>query len=355
MRANRKGNVAIKVALMLVVLLSAAAFGVDLPFAHVVQAELQNVADASSHAAAAQIDGTAAGLTSAIATAKSVAGQNYAGGAPFVLNDADIETGIWDGTTYTVSSDPALVNTIRVQARLPTLGLFFAPVMGTTTVDVGGESYGLRDIAPAGSADCFLPLALPLCLVEQWEKDGLQDVVLRTNPPAVDNVGWALPNGSVNAANAIDQLGDCNQAGTASVGDPVYLMNGTAASVYSELVDQIIDSDTNWRNDWWGTQPSRMTGSAIPSADYGNTLEGIVMVFDGGPGFCDDTSQFNSNYPLVGFAYGGIYDVKTSGGAAARQLNMRLDTSSQRIIQGTPGGIDLGIMAWAPPVMVQPH
>lgn len=354
MRRHRRGNAAVIVGLCAVVLFGAAAFAIDVPYARLVKVRLEDVADAAAHAATAQLDGTDAGIANARALAKTIAASHTVAGAPVALADGDIVPGVYDKATgtFTASADASAVNAVRVNATRPDLALFFAPVaFRRETVEVGGRSATMHETGPAGRADCYLPLALPSCLVDRWTRDGLQDVALKTNPAGIDNAGWARIGSPPNAAFTRTQIADGCSDGAAQVGDDVYLQNGSVANAYTEIAAAVSTSDTTWTTARWGAQPARDgSKSRVNATDWGKTLEGVVLVFDGGETYCQGGGgSFNGSEPLVGFVWGAIYDV-WSGSASQRTLWMRLDVVNEHVDgKYTGGGIDLGLAAWEPP------
>jgi hypothetical protein len=353
----REGNIATIVALGAVVLLSFAALTIDLGYGRLVQQQLENASEAGARGGSLKLDGTEAGLTAARITAASMAAQNIAGGGSVVLADEDIVLGVWDATTgtFTPSSDPLQVNTVQVRARIDALGLFLTPAaFARDTIPVSGMTRAMAMSQGAGEVQCYIPLALPDCVVDREGVEGIQDLTLQLNPPGVDNVGWGRANGSPSASWARDMFGDCESSGAASVGDPVGLGNGAMIPALTELVTQINGSDTTWDPTKWGTLPARMTGSSITPPNYGRTFEGPIMVVDTGDEYCTGSGgSWTGNRPLKGFMWASIYDVKNSGGAVAeRNIRLRVDTSSLHDLGTSSGGPDYGVVSTTP-VMVR--
>ncbi len=358
---SRSGNIAVILALLLTVLLGFAALTIDIGYARVIQAQLQNTSEAAAHAGTLDLDGTEEGLTAARATAVRVAGQNRVAGEPFALagnasNDAagELVLGIWDeeARTFTASEDAASVNTVQVRAALASVGMFFSPVaFGRASIPVAAVTRVMAIDSGAGAVECFIPLALPDCLIDLDEVDALQDLTLKLTPTGVDNVGWGRPNGNVNAAWTRDQMNDCDQDGEAAVGDPVFLQNGAIGSAMQALATRISTSGTTWDVSRWGALPARMAGSSISAANYGKTYEGPVMIFDGGDEYCTGSGgAFNQSEPITGFLWGALYDVKASGNP--KDLKLRLDVESDHNMGTSGGGPDYGVIAQAAPRMI---
>lgn len=357
------------VALSAAVLFSVAAIAVDLGYGRMVRVELQNAADAAAHAAVQRLDGTSAGLSSARTVAVQVAGENQAGGEAVRLDantgnasDGDLVLGVWDADagTFTPSTDPALVNAAQAHARIPTLGTFFAPVFGRTSLAVGATSIMVAEHGGASEVECYLPLAIPDCLIGyHGGVEEMTDITLSLSPAGVDSVGWGRANGTPNANWSRDMITSCDEEEEAEVGDPVGLQNGVATSALQALVDAISTSSTEWREDTWGEIPSQLQRSDVPREDYGNTVEGAVLVFDGGSSYCTGNGgSFNGTETIVGFMWGAVYDVQLPGSGRGRgsssvgTIRMRLDTVEDYNVGTAGGGPDWGVLGSSPPRMV---
>ncbi|MFZ5476865.1 MAG: pilus assembly protein TadG-related protein [Myxococcota bacterium] len=357
MRVYRRGNIALTVALSAAVIFSFAAVAIDLGYARVVRVELQNGADAVAHAAATKIDGTAEGLTAATASGHGVAGRNEAAGAPVTLAEDGLQLGIWDHDTaaFTASNDPMLVNAARAETRVPTLQTFFARIFGRTSVEVGARSVVTREHGGASEVECFLPLAIPDCLIDYHGGiASLADVTLGLSPSGIDGIGWACANCGPSAEGSRTQIEDCESMGPASVGDPVGLQNGVATSPMTALADAVTSSATRWRTSTWGTLPSPLVGSAVPSSAFGNTFEAAIIVFDGtAGGYCSgDGGAFNGTATITGFMWASVYDVRTSGGGDDPTIRMRLDPLGEHLVGTEGGGPDWGVLGTSPPRLV---
>jgi Flp pilus assembly protein TadG len=168
MRFRRRGAIAVFAAFLVVILVGMVAFAVDTGYVVLTRTELQSAADAAALAGADPLmnasvqyqmagqnpqnakngyQGTILGnaMASARTQAKQFAANNSAGGvSSLTLNDSDIEFGFTDASyNYTAynSKSPVFPNTIKVTLRRDStangaLGLFFAPVIGTSTVNV---------------------------------------------------------------------------------------------------------------------------------------------------------------------------------------------------------------------------
>jgi Flp pilus assembly protein TadG len=169
-RSRRRGAVTPLMAVLIIPLLAMMAFAIDLGWIDVTQSDLQNAADAAALAGAEQLISDSNNLngyvqyslagqmqqssilstaeTNARQAAKNYASYNSAGGvSSLVLNDSDIEFGFTDAQGNYTAAPPysGFPNTVKVtlrrdgQANGP-LGLFFAPVIGTTSVNLQAKA-----------------------------------------------------------------------------------------------------------------------------------------------------------------------------------------------------------------------
>lgn len=363
--SGRRGNVATVVALSMTGLIGFAALTIDMGYARMVHQQLENTSEAAARAGAARLDGTDEGMVAAREAAVTLAAANPAGGEIVVLdpnpgNDpaGDVVLGVWDDEagTFVPSDDPVVVDTVQVRARLAEVRLFFARVaMERASTPVSARTRAVAPVAPATATDCYIPLALPSCIVYREGTEGLQDLDIQLNNPAADDVGWGRVNGSPNANWSRDQMLDCQQGGEAAIGDPVTLQNGSVVSALGAVADRISTSDTRWDPEKWGTLPSRMSGSSITPANYGKTYEGPLPVFESPPEYCIGSGgSFTGSYPLVGFVWASLYDVRNAGAISDRTVKLRVDTTRTYDF-GTSwgGGPDWGALTYAPPRMVR--
>lgn len=347
---NRRGNAAFT-SVTILVLIGFGALTLDIGRARVVQAQLKNAAEAGAHAGVAELDGTTAGMTAAVDAAVDLAGLNTADNQAVAIDASDVTLGVWeDGDGFTESADPAEVNAVRVDLQDANVEPIFAGVaFGRDTLGAAAASIAVRgETEGAGATDCFLPFALPLCIFDGRTDEALNLIDLKLQPATGDNIGWGSPWGTPSTSMIIDQLtGECDN-GEVEIGDRLWLGNGSNASALSQVASSVSSSSTRWDASNWGAQPGRMTGSAISSSNYGKTLEGVILLFDGGPAYCDNnaaTGNWNPSTPatVAGFAWGAVYDVKTSGSASSRNIKMRLEMLDEYEFGTEGGGPDNGV------------
>jgi hypothetical protein len=374
-RSSRKGSVAVLVLLLLGVLLGMAALVVDLGYQQMVKRQLQGAADAAAMSATPLLNGTATGLDNARNTAVAIAALSTVGGSPLLLNanagnaeSGDVVLGRWANGSFTPSMNPALVNAVRVRARQTSLPVFFsAPAFGQSSLGAYRDVIALQgEPSGAGGVPYYLPFGLASCTLNSRTDSQILNMTLVLNPAGADNTGWALTQtaSASNIATHIETMvacmqeygesGSVSEACTSSTTeDTLYLNNGTMTSAFTALVNAF-EFGLPWDSDTWGTLPARNASSAIPVSRYGKTITGPVPVFAGDSSYCSGGGgRWNRTQTITGYVWGAIYDVRTSGGASSKNIWMKLDTSSYRMIATSGGGTDYGIATFTRGVLVQ--
>lgn len=354
----RRGNYSGMLIFSLPAVIGAGAVVVDLSTQKVVRAQLQAVADISAMAGTEALDGTNEGLERARARAGRAAARNEVNGRTVSVSAEDLLTGVWDPEREEFVDDvPAEdVDTMQVSVGDSDIATTLARLaFQVDSMSARGASTGFRPPDEAASAiGCYLPIGIPSCLFDAYSEEQINGLTLVINPPQVDSMGWARVGAHPNANFVKNQLEDCEQDGVIEVGDEVGLMNGVVTSALQALDTQIVASDTVWDGEW-GPQPARMSGSSLSASEYGRTLEGAIIVFDGGDGYCEGSGgQFNGYQPLVGFAWVAIYDVRSSGSSSQKNIKMKIDTYVDRSVglRGG-GGIFAGVTWQAPPMLIR--
>ena len=311
------------------VILGVGSLTIDLGYARTVQQQLQYVADAAALGAARSLDGTAAGIANAHGQARRVASANVVAGQALVLDansgntpDGDVVIGAWVEGVFTPTTDSAVANAVHVRARAIGISTFFAGVaFGTDSLTAGARSTARAVSAPAGGVSCFLPVAVPLCELQNMGKTG---------QTSVDNVAWVRPRSSPNLGWLGRQLAACTADGPTTVADTAYLQDGVETALATHLT------------------------SAISASHYGKTLEGPMIIFDGGPSLCAPSGgNYTRDYPTVGYVWGAIYDLKAAGPTASRKLYVQADTTTLRALGTQAGGVTAGITVTASAVLVE--
>ena len=355
LRRDRGASTSIQLALSLTTILGAGALVVDIGFARLVHCQLQGAVDAAAHGGVGYLDGTTEGMDLARQGAVDLAALNLVNGEGLALDPSeDVELGFWDGEAFIESNDPDQVDAVRVTGNASNLKTWLARVaFGTESLATNAQAIAvLPPVEHAGAIDCYLPLAVPECLFDKHPDDTIIDVDLELQNDSNDNAGWALLGSNpASASNIRDHINNCQQDGEIEILDTTQLNNGTLTSALSELADAIIDSETTYDEETFGPMDAPYDKSDVDKAGaYGNTLEGPLIVFDGGED-CDNV-KFNQDSEVSGFVWGAVYDVQSKGAARDKNIAVRLDTVHEFDVATAGGGdLDTGVV-YQPPIML---
>lgn len=352
----RRGGTILIVALCLTVLMGFLALVVDLGYSRLIRAQLQMGAEAASLAASQELNGTEEGMEAAVSAAITFAEQNTVGGEPLAITSGDVELGVWDGTDFTSSTDASAVNAARVNPTLDGVPTFFGKVaFESDDLTVHGKATTTKVFGGAGAVECFLPFAIPSCLLEdRYDLDTINyvDLTLKTSSAVFDTMGWARPGTTTPSATWIrSQILNCTYDGETEIGDSIGLNNGAITTAMTALASEINNSDTSWDTDTWGTQPSRHTSSLVTAANWGKTLEAPIIVFEDDT-YCTTGGSFTGNEIISGFVWGAVYEVANGSGTSNKFVRMRLDTQNIYSYGTKDGGPDYGIIYEGAPTFV---
>ena len=211
--SDQSGAMAVMVALLMVVLLSAGALGVDYGYMAWVQGELQKAADAGALAGAGVLGSdTNPDWATGQAAATSFVQQNKAGGE--ALTDCQVDYGYWSKLSHTLQSSGITPQTTDVPAIRVTIQkssgnnggpvqLLFAPIFGVKTFDLSA-----RAVAKLNSSSGI------------WS-------ILETGTGKVTISGAAVVNGSV----GVNSGGNLTMSGSTIVKGEAYLNTGASKSL----------------------------------------------------------------------------------------------------------------------------
>lgn len=147
----RKGAVVVLAAVLMIPVMAFVAFTVDVGYLALEKSRLQATADACALAGVPELPQ----MDAVAAVAQQYAELNYHH-AENILNNEDLEPGIWDEDTRTFTpSDPAVANALRLTVRRSqengnSLNLFFAPVIGIQTASVSARATAIEDPSLCG-------------------------------------------------------------------------------------------------------------------------------------------------------------------------------------------------------------
>jgi Flp pilus assembly protein TadG len=186
---NSRGAVAVMVAIMMTVLLAMAAAALDIGHALVARNELQNSADAGALAGARALGILYEGMTPAamgtyqlsggdaatIKTAvQSTAVLNAAAGVNITVNAGDVQIGLWDSATRTLTPTVNQPRSVRVITRRDgtangPISTFLAGVIGMTSMNVSAAATAeLTAIGSTPPAALDLPVAISQLFFSQY-------------------------------------------------------------------------------------------------------------------------------------------------------------------------------------------
>lgn len=307
---------------------------VDLTVGRISRVELKNATEAAAHAGTRMLDGTAAGIARAKATAETIAGHNRALGqsllvSPSGARDGYIQVGYWSGGRFVASEvDPKRVTAVRVSALRPSTRTFLHHVVdpsGSLSTRGGATAIG----GGLGASSCPIPIAIPSCEITSATMCSLN---VTFGPDTNDSAGWGLIGSSRPNANTLrDAINNC--ADHSTIDDVVTLNNGQVTSAAQALASKVGSSADRWSSSW-GPEPARSSHSGLSASEYGRVLNGQIIVFDD-PANCHGTKYNGSSLDVVGYMQVAIYDVDTTGAAGSRSVRWHSYCETSR---GTGGG-----------------
>jgi hypothetical protein len=351
---RRTGSIAVLGTVLLVSVVGVTAVGVEGTLAWITRMELQNALDAGTKAGAAFLDGTSDGITLATQNAVAIANRNTAGGQALAITAADVETGVYtSGVGFAPGGVAADVNALRILHSVD-LGTSFANgAFATPVFRPTATAIGLRAAVGAGEADCVLPIAVPLCVIEDLAEAGtVEDTTFVFGSTGVNNAAWVGDSTTTPSASWLQSQiqsivdGTCAGGDTLSVGTQVGLNNGVVVPALNEIDAAIESSTATWSSSIWGSLPAQWSDSDVDPAKFGHVIESTIVIIDP-PGWCDaGGGPLSGDAPIVGFVKGAVYDVHWQGGAApTKRFGMRLDLTT--ISEGSDvGGPNYGVVSY---------
>jgi len=283
---NERGTVLLFMLGTLFFLLVFGGFAIDLSFFSVVRSELQRSMDAAALAGAGQL-----GLNDSVfpavrqeswkfadlnSTRANVSELNPTGAINLDQNtgnadpDGDIVLGVWDGATFTPSTDGTQVNAVQCQyaTEVPTS---FLRILGFNTLPVSARAIAVANppnALPEGV--CAFPAGVTTCTYQDagaFTSQGCGTPMTFINssgpPPDGNTAAWVNPDGTGtpnanmvrNALDAVANGDTCSSSLT--VGDDVGTNNGMVQSVMNTLEGHFITKYTE----------SEASGAPIPVND----------------------------------------------------------------------------------------
>jgi hypothetical protein len=348
----RRGNAAFS-AVTIVATMGFGALAVDIGLVRVARTQLQTSLDAAALSGATELDGTAQGIGDAALRVLEYADYNEVLKEGVDVDPTNVEIGTWDAdaTAFTVwapGEDPLTVNAVRVSHTVPAISAVLASVaFGIGGFQVEATSLAVRPprAGPAEETECFLPFAVPDCNLRGLGGNANPEPFKFTfSPTPSDTVAWGDPSANPSSSGVRDQLlGQCEQ-GKISRGDMVFTNEGSHSSALQALADilnQRTEAETaRWDPHMLGAMPARdgtdanaPKDSAVSTANWGTTLQGIVPLVDAGDN-CEGVN-FPGEFPITRFAWAVVYDVMDKG--SSKNVYMMLDLLSPHDTWGEAG------------------
>lgn len=258
------------------------------------------------------------------------------------------------------------------------------------TLSTAAAAMAVRSVGgPAGSVDCYLPIALPSCAFDE-EKSSLV-----VGPGNQDTMGWVVFGGEPASNSNVDNVllnGDCGN-GVAVDDDNMRLRNGVGnnASTIKEILNGQKDSPfaSHWLTEM-GTSPPERDGistfchpddtvcsgtkgntkplkSAVTAENWGRVIGGAIAIVGrkDGEDSCNENGKPNwewnngkngaSALEVKGFSWAYIYDVNQDNGNGAA-VYIKLDFGREyEYGTGThPEAVGNIVVKGGPPKLVAP-
>lgn len=259
---NSNGVTAVVVAIFLTVLLAMGAAAIDIGHALVAKNELQNVSDAAALAGTRALGIIYEGMTAAqqqsyvltsgdqaIVTnaVQTTANANSAAGVSIAINASDIQIGIWNQATRTLTPTVNQPKAVRVISRRDgsangAISTFLANVIGLSSVSVSAVATAdMTAVGQTAPGQLDVPFAISEYYFTQFGcGDAIKFYPNDGTPQACS--AWDTFNQSPANANTLKQIIDGMIAGTyqspaTAPGDILNFTNGNVASAFPNLIN----------------------------------------------------------------------------------------------------------------------
>jgi Flp pilus assembly protein TadG len=272
--SNERGAAAAMVAVFLTVLLAFGAAAIDVGHSMVARNELQNVSDAAALAGTRALGFIYEGMTPAAQQAyvlsggdqaivevavQTAANANKAAGVSIAINSSDIQIGIWNPATKTLTPTANQPKSVRVLSRRDgsangPISTFLANVIGMSSINVNAVATAdLTAVGQTAPGQLDVPFAISEYYFTQFGcGDAIKFYPNDGTPMACS--AWHTFDQSPANANTLRNTIDGMTAGTyqspgTTPGDTLNFINGNVASAFPNLIDLYNakkDGNGNW-------------------------------------------------------------------------------------------------------------
>jgi len=239
---NRRGVTLVLVALTIVAMLAFLGLALDMGYMYVATGQLQNAADSSALAGAAQLPNQTAARTEASEFAKKnvVVEKGNSAGKAVEISPGDITLGNWNRMkTPHFTPDGTPVNAVRVQARRTDgsiggpIDLFFSGIIGQPQVGTWAEGIAAR----TPHAGFYFTIGKGVC-------DSTSFPVKLSPSTGIENMAWTSYQQKPTSASDVrdDYICPADKVPDVEVcGESLYTTNGDLASVFQGVETDFYD------------------------------------------------------------------------------------------------------------------
>lgn len=310
---NKRGVVAVVVALSLVAFMGFVALAFDIGYLMVNRNQLQNAADAAALAGAGHLWYNATSSTpawsSAQAAASTTAPSNKAGGITLV--DYEVQTGYWNlghtppglqSTTITPKANdaPAVEVTVRKVAGKNggPVKTLFGSIIGKSTIDVSAKAIAVSNTSSTVKPGRLFPLAISREVADKKDQYNRPTELIRIGSayhyPSSMAGQWTSLTLDTNNVPDIRGLIANGNPDPISIGTNIWIQPGTKTTLYSDVpvgtdvvlavVDYVLSDVTHSAVPVYGFIGFHITASVGGSGKYieGYFLDSIKI--EGSPG-----------------------------------------------------------------------
>lgn len=273
---NSHGVTAVVVAIFLTVLLAMGAAVIDIGHALVARNELQNVSDSAALAGTRALGFIYEGMTTAQqqayvltggdqaiveAAVQTAANANSAAGVAITINQPDIQIGIWNPATRTLTPTVNQPKSVRVLSRRDAsangvISTFLANVVGMSSVSVGAVATAdMTAVGKTAPGQLDVPFAISEYYFTQFGCGDSIKFYPNDGTPQACSAWHTFDQSPANAnrlrtiINGMIPIGAPYQSPATAPGDSLNFINGNVASAFPNLINLFNakkDANGNW-------------------------------------------------------------------------------------------------------------